>query len=99
VADWRLQGQEKYLRGATLVHRTYRRYAKNRGWGHDHCKSCAVKFAVETLPDTLQEGYAIDDDYRWICSTCFEDFKEMFTWTVKPDGLTSRCTPTAFSTG
>jgi len=28
--DWRLQGQERYLKGATLIHREYRRFAENR---------------------------------------------------------------------
>ena len=80
--DWRLQGQEKYLHGVTLTRRAYRQYASNQSWDHDHCEFCGAKFSVESLPDTLQEGYATADDYRWICPTCFEDFKEMFGWTL-----------------
>jgi hypothetical protein len=83
--DWRLQSQEKYLQGATLIRREYRRYARNTKWDHDHCEFCAAKFSVESLPDTLQEGYATRDGYRWVCSTCFEDFKEMFSWTLGGD--------------
>jgi Family of unknown function (DUF6188) len=82
--DWRLQGQERYLKRATLVRRAYRRYAKNPYWDHDHCEFCSAKFTVEALPDTLQEGYATLDDYHWVCPTCFEDFKDLFAWTVSP---------------
>jgi hypothetical protein len=30
----------------------------------------------------LQEGYATEDNYRWICEECFEDFKDLFDWKV-----------------
>lgn len=83
-ADRRLQGQQRYLKGATLVRRAYRRYAKNPYWDHDHCEFCSAKFTVEALPDTLQEGYATLDEYHWVCPTCFEDFKDLFAWTVSP---------------
>ena len=81
-SDRRLMGQEKYLKGAVWVRRTYRRYAKNPNWDHDHCRFCYGKFMVEDIPDVLHEGYATLDDYHWICLTCFDDFKEMFEWTV-----------------
>ena len=25
-----------------------------------------------------------DDDWRWICATCFDDFAERFAWTLAP---------------
>ena len=81
-SDWRLQGQEKYLRGVTLVHRHYRPYPKDPKWDHDHCEFCMATFMVEDLPDVLHQGYATQDDYRWICRQCFEDFREMFGWSV-----------------
>jgi hypothetical protein len=31
-SDWRLQGQERYLKGRELCRRTYRRYPKNPNW-------------------------------------------------------------------
>ncbi|HUN80902.1 MAG TPA: hypothetical protein VMV81_05255 [Phycisphaerae bacterium] len=86
-SDWRLIGQEKYLKGATLVHRRYRRYAKNPRWDHDHCAFCFAKFMVEDSSDVLHQGYATQDDSRWICEKCFDDFKEMFKWTVVEDEL------------
>src|SRR6266478_6641809 len=83
-SDWRLMGQEKYLRGVELCRRTYRRYPKNSNWDHDHCAFCGAKFMVEDEPDVLHEGYSTLDEYRWICPACFDDFKEMFGWRVVP---------------
>ena len=80
--DWRLQGQERYLRGLELWHRPYRRYPKKPSWDHDHCSFCWAKFMVEDVPDVLHEGYCTLDDYHWICGKCFDDFKELFGWRV-----------------
>jgi hypothetical protein len=33
-------------------------------------------------PETLNEGYASPDEYYWVCRPCFDDFREMFGWTV-----------------
>jgi hypothetical protein len=78
--DWRLFGQEKYLKGVTLV---YKQYADRKtGTDHDHCEFCFEKFS-DTIPDALQAGYAADDDYRWICEKCFQDFKEMFRFKIE----------------
>jgi hypothetical protein len=85
-SDWRLTNQEAYLKGATLVRRRYRRYAKNADWDHDHCEFCWAKFMMEDHPDVLHEGYATLDDYHWICPACFEDFKEQFEWVLTSPG-------------
>jgi len=85
LTDWRLQGQEKYLKGVTLVPRRYRRSAPNPNWDHDHCEFCWAKFMVEDAHG-LHHGYATHDDYRWICEKCFEDFKSMFEWKVVDEG-------------
>jgi hypothetical protein len=45
---------------------------------HEHCEFCWEKFSAH--PDTLHEGYATNDDYFWICPTCYQDFREMFQW-------------------
>jgi hypothetical protein len=75
--DWRLQGQERYLKGATLYWRKYRRPPWNPDWDHDHCEFCGAKFMEEDYPDVLHEGYATSDEYRWVCKPCFEDFAEI----------------------
>jgi len=40
--DWRLRGQEDYLRGATLVRKRYKAWSED--WEHDHCEFCWTKF-------------------------------------------------------
>ncbi len=68
--DWRLQGQERYLKGATLRRKPYR--ALSQDWEHDHCAFCSATFmdptfsaghakAVAEDPDILTEGYAVQE--------------------------------------
>lgn len=78
MADWRLRGQEKYLKGATLSKQKYTAYRE--GWDHDHCAFCWAKFSERE--GDLAEGYATSDRYRWICEACFKDFKSTFQWDV-----------------
>jgi hypothetical protein len=74
--DWRLQGQEKYLKGVSLTLKPYSKYRER--WDHDHCSFCNAKFMEQDHPGTLHEGYATDDNYHWVCTQCFEDFKDLF---------------------
>ena len=74
--DWRLQGQEKYLKGITLTLKPYSKYRD--GWDHDHCEFCQAKFMESNSIESLHEGYASKDNYHWICLQCFNDFKKMF---------------------
>jgi hypothetical protein len=77
--DWRLQGQEKYLRGVALSFRLYTRSSPT--WDHDHCEFCGVRFAEAKVDSgAVHEGFATSDGYRWICATCFADFRERFSW-------------------
>ena len=77
--DWRLQGQEKYLLAETL---TIKKYADRKTTtDHDHCEFCSAKFSV-TIQDCLRSGYTTTDNYHWICENCFNDFKELFKWTI-----------------
>src|SRR3954470_16024193 len=71
--DWRLTGQHQYLSGVTLVRHQWRE--SRPGWDHDHCEFCLAKFGDERLPDVLREGWTTPDEYRWICDTCFSDFR------------------------
>ncbi len=93
--DWRLQGQEDYLLGVTLFHRHYRRDAKDLAWDHDHCEFCSAKFRVGGAGESLTDGYATEDGYRWICEKCFGDFRDRFDWRLalsdetREDGLHS----------
>ena len=78
--DWRLMGQEKYLKGSKLKFGNYGDVMQKSD--HDHCEFCFAKFMVHPYPDTLQEGYYTLDKYRWICKTCYEDFKSIFLFEV-----------------
>ena len=76
-SDWRLTNQMNYLFGVTLIQA---RYQSKSGNDHDHCEFCWDKFAEEG--DVLHFGYCTADRYRWICPTCYSDFKDMFQWKV-----------------
>jgi len=63
-----------------LYWKKYTQYSEK--WDHDHCAFCGTKFSPEGCPGSLREGYATEDNYRWICPTCFEDFKDTCEWKV-----------------
>lgn len=81
--DWRLQGQEKFLKGASLTLRTWS--SPNPRWDHDHCAFCWAKIAATSIPDAVQEAYATAGLKHWVCRQCFEDFQERFEW--PPQGI------------
>lgn len=81
MSDWRLQGQERYLKGVVLERKLYRRYSPD--WDHDHCEFCGAEFS-EGDPATLQHGYATSDDHHWICDGCFGDFRALLEWQEPP---------------
>lgn len=79
-SDWRLQGQEKFLKGLRIKKMRYHAYRAE--WDHDHCEFCSAKFS-ETLPNCLREGYVSADNYHWICEPCFNDFRVQFKFVVE----------------
>ncbi|MCC6124414.1 MAG: hypothetical protein IT426_05610 [Pirellulales bacterium] len=79
--DWRLQNQMDFLRNVELVWKEYK--APSESWDHDHCEFCWAEFMEAAGPEYLRAGYCTEDEYRWICKQCFENFKAMFAWTVK----------------
>ena len=80
-SDWRLTNQEKYLKGVSLKLEKYKGYRD--GWDRDHCQFCWKKFSESPGETVLYQGYATEDNYRWICIQCFEDFKDLFKWNIK----------------
>lgn len=78
--DWRLRGQEDYLQDVPLYFIPFQPIS--RKWDHEHCEFCWAKFYLHE--ECLQEGYCTKAENgsgaRWICSECYEDFKEMFGW-------------------
>ena len=75
--DWRLTGQEEFLRGQALYHRVWTTSPQS---DHSHCIFCWAKFSA--FAGTLHEGYVTQDGRHWICPECFRDFQAMFGWTV-----------------
>jgi hypothetical protein len=85
IDDWRRQGQERYLKGMKLVRKRYSQYREGRD--HDHCEFCGAKFMESGGSKTLKEGYTTEDEYRWICKQCFEDFKDEFKWVLADNAV------------
>lgn len=81
--DWRLAGKEHIFLGAKLYWKTYWRYSET--WDHDHCIFCWAKFMDADYPDALRAGYVTEDDYTWVCETCFNDFKDRYQWIVEKE--------------
>jgi hypothetical protein len=80
--DWRLQGQERYLAGASLKLMPWA--SPNPGWDHDHCEFCWAKLAGQGIADALHQGYATQGLEHWVCPQCFQDFRERFHFKVLP---------------
>jgi hypothetical protein len=87
--DWRLINPADWVNGATLTYGRFRQTTEDDD--HAHCEFCWAKFmdpeyrtvrGYETPSDVLTEGYHSEDGFGWICSRCFEDFREMFDLTV-----------------
>jgi hypothetical protein len=85
--DWRQNGQDRYLRGAGFRWRAYR--APSPSWDHDHCEFCSLKLA-ELGPDVLTHGWQTEDEYRWVCGDCFEEFRTRFGFVVLAEGSAPR---------
>jgi hypothetical protein len=77
--DWRLQGQD-WLREELLRYEPYR--PPQPGFEHDQCQFCWTPFRSEPQQGVINEGY-VTNDRRWICETCYEDFKLMFDWILE----------------
>lgn len=72
--DWRLMGQEEYLRDRSFLSRTYQPYSPT--WEHEHCDFCGEKISL--FEGAEHEGYVTLDNYLWVCKNCFQDFKDAF---------------------
>ena len=71
--DWRLRGQDAYLRGKTFYFHKFKPTPRN---DHEHCKFCWKKIGV----DGIEAGYSTLDDYCWVCEECFADFENPFSF-------------------
>lgn len=80
--DWRLRGQEDYLKNKKLKLTKFE--AQEGHSNHAHCEFCWHKFMenCENIADCSYEGYCTEDDKHWICEECYKDFVEFFKWEV-----------------
>lgn len=78
-SDWRLMGQDKYMKNIHLNSINPKEYAKQLQepelW-HEHCEFCMEK--IDMHYDAV--CYCSDDKYRFVCETCYNDFKSDFNW-------------------
>lgn len=81
MEDWRLTNQEKYMLCICLkkIIPSESLLFKNNIYRHEHCEFCMDKISI----DTKDECYCTIDNYRFICKTCFNDFKSRFKWKVE----------------
>ena len=83
--DWRLKDRPvDYLFNAKLSYvQIYRPYRKL--WDHEHCTFCFA--GIGSGSDELHSGYCTTDvdvsREDWICENCYQDFEQLFEWTVK----------------
>jgi hypothetical protein len=87
--DWRLANQKDWLMDIELTHGRFRQTTED--FDHAHCEFCWTKFmdseyranrGYETPRDVVTEGFHTQDGFRWICNSCYEDFRDIFRWTV-----------------
>jgi hypothetical protein len=81
MEDWRLFNQEIFLKDQKLI---YKKFEVKPDWDHEHCSFCWQRISPQHGDEP--EGYCTEDESRWICKKCFEDFKASFNWTVIEPG-------------
>ena len=75
--DWRLTGQEQYLKGKYLKEQTQKELKNKDETWHEHCEFC-----MDIISKSTVLCYCSEDEYRWVCPKCFADFKELFEWKI-----------------
>ena len=81
--DWRLDIAEEPEFYAKYTWQ-FKRWTKTRGhWDHDHCEFCGIEISGIFGEDILNEGWANEDEYYWICDKCFNEFKDIYRWKIK----------------
>ena len=78
--DWRLANQINYLHKKHLQRIRFKHFKP--GWDHEHCEFCSARIDADD-----NEAYTTEDKYYWICEECFNDFKDMFEWTVSSNEM------------
>ncbi len=79
--DWRLRGQERYLKGQSV--RLQKFQIRNADWEHEHCIFCWRKIVDDPAKysrqaEVIVEAYATKDEKHWICPQCLSHFHQRF---------------------
>lgn len=77
--DWRLVGQEDYMKNINIKKVGIKELQLKAANWHEHCEFCMSKITNKSST----EYYTTEDEYRWICPKCYADFKESFNWKLK----------------
>ncbi len=57
----------------------YKVFTLRRIGDHEHCNMCGEEFSgIEKSP---KWGYGAMDGIGWLCSECFNEYKEEYKWT------------------
>ena len=81
--DWRLHVGNKPELYASLTW-SFKKWTQTRPhWNHDHCEFCQIKLSDSEIDEVMHEGWTDNDEYHWICVTCFNDFRDLYRWKVK----------------
>lgn len=76
-------GQEKRLQDRSFSLRQWWLYRE--GWDHDHCEFCQRHISISIATDDedgTDRGYVAEDNYCWVCESCFPDFRDQFNFGV-----------------
>ena len=77
--DWRIAGQESYLKNKVLQHRLFDRSICVEDY--TQCEFCWALFDKDK--DNPIMAYFQPDEKVWVCEECFNDFNRFFHWTVE----------------
>jgi hypothetical protein len=81
--DWRLAMASEPELYAKYTWR-FKKWTQTRDhWDHDHCEFCNTEISAVVNDKILNDGWTNEDEYYWICSRCFNDFKNVFNFKVK----------------
>jgi hypothetical protein len=82
--DPRLFGQYLPPRGSVFTLTKYELPPRNFG-DHDHCTCCFRRIAAAEAgyDDSVEVGYTTPNESGWICTKCFDDFRDRSEWTAE----------------
>ena len=82
--DWRIGGQESYLKNKKLKHIKFSRSLVYEDY--DQCEFCYDIFDDPNGNESNNlMAYYEPEKKVWICEQCYNDFKQYFNWTVEED--------------